>query len=62
MRAGEILALTLDDLDFTSKTVRVNKSADDNTRKIRQPKTDSSVGLLPMPSALESRKAFACSS
>ena len=53
MRAGEILALTLDDLDFTSKTVRVNKSADDNTRKIRQPKTDSSVGLLPMPSALE---------
>ncbi|HXN97402.1 MAG TPA: tyrosine-type recombinase/integrase, partial [Candidatus Acidoferrales bacterium] len=53
MRAGEILALTLDDLDFTSKTVRVNKSADDNTRLIRQPKTDSSVGLLPMPSALE---------
>jgi integrase len=53
MRAGEILALTLDDLDFTSKTVRVNKSADDNTRQIRQPKTDSSVGLLPMPSALE---------
>lgn len=53
MRAGEILALTLDDLDFSNKTVRVNKSADDNTRQIRQPKTKSSVALLPMPSALE---------
>jgi integrase len=53
MRAGEILALTLDDLDFTNKTVNVNKSADDNTRQIRQPKTKASVALLPMPSALE---------
>jgi integrase len=53
LRAGEILALTLDDLDFTNKTVRVNKSADDNTREIRQPKTKCSVALLPMPSALE---------
>ncbi len=53
MRAGELLALTLDDLDFTKKTVRVNKSADDNTREIRQPKTKASVALLPMPSALE---------
>ncbi len=53
MRAGELLALTLDDLNFVSRTVRVNKSADDNTRQIRQPKTKSSVALLPMPSALE---------
>jgi integrase len=53
LRAGEILALTLDDLDFTHKTVRVNKSADDNTRKIRQPKTKASSALLPMSSALE---------
>jgi integrase len=53
LRAGEILALTLDDLDFNNKTVRVNKSADDSTRQIRQPKTKSSVALLPMPSALE---------
>ena len=52
-RAGEILALTIDDLDFESKTVRVNKSADDNTRQIRQPKTKASVALLPMPTALE---------
>jgi integrase len=53
LRAGEIMALTLDDLDFKNKTVRVNKSADDSTRAIRQPKTKSSVALLPMPSALE---------
>jgi integrase len=53
MRAGELLALTRSDLDFGSKTIRVNKSADDNTREIRQPKTKASVALLPMPSALE---------
>ena len=52
-RAGEILALTIDDLDFDNRTVRVNKSSDDNTRQIRQPKTKSSVAMLPMPSALE---------
>jgi len=53
MRAGEILALTVSDLDFTHKAIRVNKSADDRTREIRQPKTKCSVALLPMPSALE---------
>jgi integrase len=53
LRAGELLALTIADLDFNHKTIRVNKSADDNTREIRQPKTKGSVALLPMPSALE---------
>jgi integrase len=53
MRAGELLALTLNDLDFENRNVRVNKSADDNTREIRQPKTKASVAQLPMPSALE---------
>jgi integrase len=53
MRAGELLALTLDDLNFDRKTIRVNKTADDTTRDIRQPKTPGSVALLPMPSALE---------
>jgi integrase len=53
MRAGELLALTLDDLDFAHKAIRVNKSSDDNTREIRQPKTKASVAQLPMPSALE---------
>jgi integrase len=53
MRAGEIMAITVDDLDFTGKKIRVNKSADDNTRIIRQPKTKSSNTTLPMSSALE---------
>jgi len=55
LRAGEILALTLDDLDFTRKTIRVNKSSDDRTREIRQPKTPKSIALLPMTTALESK-------
>jgi integrase len=53
LRAGELLALTLDDLNFDRKTIRVNKASDDLTREIRQPKTKGSVALLPMPSALE---------
>jgi integrase len=52
MRAGEILALTVNDLNFEAKTVRVNKSADDSTRVVRQPKTEASAALLPMPSTL----------
>lgn len=55
LRAGEILALTLDDLDFNHKTVRVNKSADDANQEIRQPKTPRSIALLPMTTALESK-------
>jgi integrase len=53
LRAGELLALTLDDLNFDRQTIRVNKASDDLTREIRQPKTKGSVALLPMPSALE---------
>jgi integrase len=53
LRAGELLALTLDDLNFDRKTIRVNKASDDFTREIRQPKTKGSIALLPMPSALE---------
>src|SRR5439155_25672390 len=51
--AGELLALTVSDLDFDRKTIRVNKSADDRTREVRQPKTKNSIATLPMPSALE---------
>jgi integrase len=52
LRAGELLALTVDDLNFVDKSIRVNKSADDNTRLVRQPKTKDSVATLPMPSTL----------
>ena len=53
LRAGELLALTVGDLDFDRKTIRANKSADDQTREVRQPKTKNSIATLPMPSALE---------
>jgi integrase len=52
LRAGELLALTVDDLNFVDRTIRVNKAADDNTRLIRQPKTKGSVAMLPMSSTL----------
>jgi len=52
LRAGELLALTVADLDFHRKTIRVSKSADDNTRMICEPKTKKSVALLPMASNL----------
>lgn len=55
MRAGEILALKTSDLDFVNHTIRVDESSDDNTRKLRQPKTKNSVALLPMPAALETQ-------
>ena len=52
-RAGELLALTVDDLDFRHRTIRVNKATDDNSRGVRQPKSKASVAVLPMPSTLE---------
>jgi integrase len=52
LRAGELLALTVDDLNFTDQTITVNKSADDNNRSIGQTKTETSEALLPMPSVL----------
>jgi integrase len=54
LRSGELLALTVDDLNFNDHTIRVNKSADDLTQAVRQPKTKCSVAMLPMPSELES--------
>ena len=54
LRAGEMLALTTSDLDFTRKTISVSKTSDEVTREVRQPKTQASSAKLPMPSALES--------
>jgi integrase len=53
VRAGELLALKVSDLDFDRKTVSISRSADDNTRLIRETKTKKSTAILPMPSALE---------
>jgi integrase len=55
LRAGEILALTLDDLDVNHKTIRVNKSLDDAAREVRQPKTPKSIATLPLTTALEGK-------
>jgi integrase len=53
-RAGELLALTVSDLDFNDKKIRINKVADDNTRAIRMTtKTKYSNTSLPMSKALE---------
>lgn len=52
LRAGEILALTVDDLDFARKTITVDKSADDNSRRIGRTKSENSTALLPMSSGL----------
>jgi integrase len=54
LRAGEILALNVADLDFTSRTITVNKSADDNNREIGDTKTETSSALLPLSSVLAS--------
>jgi integrase len=54
LRSGELLALTVADLDFETKTINVDKACDDSTREIRQPKTRASVAKLPMPTGLES--------
>jgi integrase len=44
----------VDDLNFAAQSMTVNKSADDNTRKIGQTKTATSTALLPMSSVLSS--------
>jgi integrase len=44
----------VDDLNFADHTIRVNKSADDLTQAVRQPKTKCSVAMLPMPAELAS--------
>jgi integrase len=54
MRAGEILALTVSDVDFDRLTIRVNKSSDDKSRVVRQPKTRKSAASLPMSKSLAS--------
>jgi integrase len=52
-RAGELLALTIHDLDFEHKTIRISKVCDDNNREIRnETKALESNAVLEMSSAL----------
>lgn len=49
MRKGELLALTIDDIDFKNQTLRINKTVSrgiDNTPIITTPKTKTSVRTI----------------
>lgn len=51
MRPGEVLGLSVEDLDFDSKKIFIRRSA--WRRELLTPKTKSSLGQVPMPAALE---------
>lgn len=54
MRFGELLALTLADLDFTTNTISITKSLQRKSQKdiITPPKTDNGIRNISMPSAI----------
>ncbi len=58
LRIGELLALTWEDIDFSSGVLSVTKSCHDGWTKdgchrvVEPPKTDSSVRLIPIPKQL----------
>jgi integrase len=52
-RAGEILALTITDIDFNRRMIHITKSNDDATRIPRCPKTTKSAVPVPIPTELE---------
>jgi integrase len=52
IRPGELLALTVDDLDLESQTLRIDETSDEVTRIRRAPKTEESKASLPIPSVL----------
>jgi integrase len=52
-RAGELLALTIGDLDFERKTITIDETCDDNNQQLRSPKTIESNAMFPLSSALE---------
>lgn len=54
MRRGELLALEWKDIDIEKRTISVNKSVYfvDNHPKLKKPKTETSIGVLPILDAL----------
>lgn len=54
LRKGELLALTWDDIDTKARTITVNKSIchPGNHPTIKHPKTETSVGVVPIVDAL----------
>jgi integrase len=55
LRAGEMLGLKVDDLDFNHKLIHVRRSVDSRTKKEQSPKTTGSKNDVPMPPELEKR-------
>jgi integrase len=53
IRPGELFGLKVDDLDFQRRLVHVRRSA--WYGKLQQPKTEASIGVLPMPELLAAR-------
>ncbi len=54
-RRGEILALTSDDIDYTQKTININKSVYhvNNQPFVKAPKTKTSIRVIPLLAPLE---------
>jgi integrase len=48
LRAGELIGLTVADLDFDRKTIHPHKQADDRTRELRELKTKKSSSPIPI--------------
>jgi integrase len=55
LRIGEVLALRLNDLDFSRKIIRVRQSIDAATRLPQAVKSQASSADVPIPSQLEAR-------
>lgn len=52
MRLGELMALTLSDIDFTENKISINKSLQQNTHIIGSTKTENSIRVITMPPAI----------
>ena len=52
LRIGEALALTWEDIDLVEKQLHVNKTFDISLRVTTSPKTQGSVGYVPLPPAI----------
>ncbi len=55
LRIGEVLALRVNDLDFSRKIIRVRQSVDAATRTLQAVKSQASSADVPIPTQLETR-------
>lgn len=52
MRFGELLALTLNDLDFSKNTINIDKNLQQKDKKVVTPKTENGTRVVPMPALI----------